>query len=282
MPRSLLLLLLIAGCISPGAPQSQNPRTMERAELVLATTTSVYDSGLLAILLPLFEEEYNCRVKVIPQGTGAALKKAEMGGADAVIVHAPKAEEEFVSAGHGVNRRGIMHNYFVVVGPPDDPAGIKGLKDTAEVFRRIAANEISFFSRGDDSGTHKKEMGIWSKAVIAPGGRWYRQTGVGMGATLIIADQGRGYTLSDRGTFLTMREKVGLEILSEGDPALLNSYSAIAVNPARHPQVNYQLAMSLIGYLTSPQGQKLILNFGKEEYGETLFQPDAIPVETVR
>ncbi|MEE8167479.1 MAG: substrate-binding domain-containing protein [Candidatus Hydrothermarchaeales archaeon] len=274
----LLLLLLVAGCISQGP---QQPQPKQRDELTLATTTSAYDSGLLSVLLPPFEEKYNCKVKVIAQGTGAALRKAELGGADIVIVHAPAAEEKFVSDGYGINRRRIMHNDFVIVGPTADPAGIKGLEDAAYALKKIAESRAAFFSRGDNSGTHKKEKTLWKKTGIEPEGRWYRQTGVGMGATIIITDQVGGYTLTDRSTFLTMREKIALHILVEGDPLLLNPYSAIAVNPAKHPEINYQLAMAFIGYLTSPQGQKIILEFGREKYGEDLFHPDAILMEAL-
>jgi tungstate transport system substrate-binding protein len=240
----------------------------------------VYDSGLLQAILPPFEEKCECRVKVIAQGTGAALKKAQLGGADAVIVHAPEAEEKFVADGFGVNRRTIMHNDFVIIGPREDPAGIKGIIDASRALQRIYDVGAEFYSRGDDSGTHKKELALWRKLGINPQGSWYKRTGVGMGATIIIADQGGGYTLSDRSTYLTM-EDIDLVILSEGDPYLLNPYSVIAVNPAKNPHVNYQLAMYFIGYLTSIEGQRIIRDFGVAEHGESLFHPDAIPLEVL-
>ncbi|MFQ5815844.1 MAG: substrate-binding domain-containing protein, partial [Candidatus Hydrothermarchaeaceae archaeon] len=223
MPKPLYLLLLIAlaGCLQePVEPLSPT------GGLTLATTTSVYDSGLLQALIPPFEEKCGCRVKVIAQGTGAALKKAELGGADAVIVHAPEAEKKFVADGFGVNRRAIMHNDFVIIGPREDPAGIRGVSDASETLKRIYDTKATFYSRGDDSGTHKKELALWRKQGVTPQGSWYRSTGVGMGATIIIADQGDGYTISDRSTYLSM-ESVNLVILSEGDPFLLNPYSVI-------------------------------------------------------
>ncbi len=244
--------------------------------MILATTTSVYDSGLLQALIPPFEEKCGCRVKVIAQGTGAALKKAELGGADAVIVHAPDVEKRFVADGFGVNRRAIMHNDFVILGPKNDPAEIKGTTDASIALKKISDVKTDFYSRGDDSGTHKKELSLWKEPNIEPQGSWYKSTGVGMGATIIIADQGNGYTLSDRSTYLSV-EGIDLEILSEGDPALLNPYSVIAVNPAKNPHVNYQLAMHFIGYLTSLEGQMVIKNFGVSEHGASLFYPDALP-----
>ncbi len=248
--------------------------------MILATTTSVYDSGLLQALIPPFEEKCGCRVKVIAQGTGAALKKAELGGADAVIVHAPDAEKRFVADGFGVNRRAIMHNDFVILGPNDDPAGIKGTTDVSIALKKISDVKTDFYSRGDDSGTHKKELALWKEPNIKPQGSWYKSTGVGMGATIIIADQGNGYTLSDRSTYLSV-DGIDLEILSEGDPSLLNPYSVIAVNPAKNPHVNYQLAMHFIGYLTSLKGQMVIKNFGVSEHGASLFYPDALPEEVL-
>jgi len=278
MPKHLYLLLLLAlaGCLQEPSPQL----SPSNEQLILATTTSVYDSGLLQALIPPFEAECGCRVKVIAQGTGAALKKAELGGADVVIVHAPGAEKKFVADGFGINRRAIMHNDFVIIGSDDDPAGIKGMNDASVALKKISETEADFYSRGDDSGTHKKEQTLWQKSGTPPQGSWYKHTGVGMGATIIISDQSGGYTLSDRSTYLT-RKDIGLVVLSEGDPALLNPYSVIAVNPAKNPHVNYQLSMSFIGYLTSLDGQKIIKEFGLSEYGESLFSPDALPPEVL-
>ncbi len=264
----VILTLAFSGCL-----QAQGQRAeMNLGELTLATTTSVYDSGLLQALIPPFEEKCACRIKVVPQGTGAALKRAELGGADAVLVHAPEAELKFVADGHGVNRRAVMHNDFIIIGPGADPAEIRSERDAAIALKKISEAKSLFFSRGDDSGTHKKELELWARAGVEPSGPWYRSTGVGMGSTIVIADQSMGYTLTDRSTYLSMKG-VSLVVLSEGDPSLINPYSVIAVNPAKHPGVNYELAMLFIGYMTSPEGQKRIADFGNGD----LFTPDAIP-----
>ncbi len=273
---TLVLLLALSGCVQSQGQQSQK----SLGELNLATTTSVYDSGLLQALIPPFEERCACRVKVVALGTGAALRRAELGGADAVLVHAPEAELKFVADGHGINRRAVMHNDFVIIGPANDPAGIRGEKDAAIALRKISESSSLFFSRGDDSGTHKKEQELWARAGVEPSGSWYRRTGVGMGSTIVIADQARGYTLTDRSTYLSMKV-VGLVVLSEGDPSLINPYSVIAVNPAKQPGVNYELAMLFIGYITSPAGQRMIADFGKQQGVEGLFHPDAIPEEVL-
>lgn len=274
MPRYLYLILLLAlaGCLQG---QPSGPGRPANDELMLATTTSVYDSGLLQVLIPPFEKKCGCRIKVSAQGSGAALSRAKLGGADAVIVHDPEAEEKFMAEGFGVNRRGIMHNDFVIIGPKDDPAGIKGETDAARAMKKIYDAKAFFYSRGDESGTHTREKVLWKKSGLEPQGTWYKRTGSGMGSTIMVADQEGGYTLADRSTFLSMKG-VSLVILSEGDPLLLNRYSVIAVNPAKHPQVNYQLAMYFIGYLTSQEGQRMIRDFGKAEHGAPLFHPDAL------
>ncbi|MFQ5804236.1 MAG: substrate-binding domain-containing protein [Candidatus Methylomirabilales bacterium] len=245
--------------------------------LRLSTTTSTENSGLLAVLIPPFEARFGLRVDVIPVGTGKALKLAEGGDVDVTLVHAPELEEQFLKQGFGVNRRYVMYNDFVIIGPSDDPAGIKNAPDAKSAFQRIAEAKALFISRGDRSGTHTKELSIWKETGFNPSLPWYLEAGRGMGAVLIIADQKRAYTLTDRGTYLSFRRKLNLPVLVEGDPALFNPYHVIATNPARHPHVNYLDAMLLIGWLTSSEGQKIIAKFGTEEFGRPLFIPTAIP-----
>jgi tungstate transport system substrate-binding protein len=243
----------------------------------MATTTSTDNTGLLQVILPPFEKMCGVTVDVIAVGTGKAIKLGETGNVDLILVHAPEAEEQFVKAGYGVNRRAVMHNDFILLGPRTDPAKIQGEKDIEKAFTKIAASGSLFVSRGDDSGTHKKEKEIWRKADIEPNGAWYLEAGQGMGTVLQMAHEKRAYSISDRGTYLAYRPKIDLIIISEGDPSLYNPYGVIAVNPARHPHVNYIKAMALIGWLTSPECQKMIGQFTKE--GEVLFYSDAVNVK---
>ena len=243
----------------------------------MATTTSTDNSGLLEAVLPPFEKMCGVTVDVIAVGTGKAITLGETGNVDLILVHAPEAEEQFIAEGYGVNRRQVMHNDFVVLGPEGDPAKIKGEKKSARAFQKIAQTGALFISRGDDSGTHKKERNIWQDAGVEPRGAWYLEAGQGMGTVLQMAHEKGAYTISDRGTFLAYRSKIDLTIMSEGDPVLYNPYGVIAVNPARHPHVNYVKAMALIGWFTSPECQKIIAAFKKG--GEVLFYPDAIPVK---
>ena len=245
--------------------------------LKISSTTSTDNTGLFQALNPPFEKMFNCRVDVIAQGTGKALKTGEMGDSDVVFVHSRPAEDKFVEEGHGVNRRDVMYNDFIIIGPRDDPVGIKGLKDAGEALKKIAHSRARFVSRGDDSGTHKKEKALWKGAGLTPQGDWYVEAGQGMGAVLQIANEMKAYTMSDRGTYLAYQQKIDLAILTEGDPALFNPYGIIAVNPAKHPHVNYVLAMAYIGWVTSPEGQGIIREFGKDQYGQPLFIPVAIP-----
>ena len=245
-----------------------------RERIKLATTTSTDNSGLLEALLPPFEKRFGVRVDVIAVGTGKALKLGENGDVDAVLVHAREAEDCFVADGFGVNRRDVMYNDFVLIGPRTDPAGISGLPDVVAALIAISEKGAPFFSRGDDSGTHKKEKALWKAAGIVPEGSWYLENGQGMGPTLLMADEKRGYTLTDRGTFLAYRGKVELVVLSEGDRRLFNPYGIIAVDPARHPHAQYVLAMALIGWVTSQEGQQIIADFKVGD--ESLFHPMAI------
>ena len=277
MPRSLLALLtatvfvmvLVCGCSERSGHDGEG-------RLRLATTTSTNNSGLLRHLLPRFEERYDCEVDVIAVGTGKALILGENGDVDVLLVHAPAKEKEFVERGFGVDRRGVMHSDFVIVGPGDDPAGISGMKDAAAAFERIAAARALFCSRGDNSGTHIKEVEIWSATDVSPQGQsWYLEAGLGMGNTLTMASEQRAYCLTDRGTHIAFESngRIDLPILVEGDLKLYNPYSIIAVNPEKNRHARYDLAGKLIDFLTSEEGQRLIGEFRMD--GRTLFTPNA-------
>lgn len=270
--KKVALILVVALLFSSISFVAVQARSGDR--LILATTTSTENSGLLKELLPPFEKKFGVRVDVVSVGTGKAIRLAEKGDADIILVHARKAENKFVREGYGVNRRDVMYNDFIILGPESDPAGIKGTKDATEALQKIAESESSFVSRGDDSGTNKKELSIWNQAGIKPEGRWYVETGQGMGASLNIANEKQAYILADRGTYLAYKGKLDLEIVTEGDPVLYNPYGIIPVNPGFHSHVNYQLAMALVGYITSQQGQNTINNYVK--YGKKLFKPSAI------
>ena len=247
--------------------------------LRLSTTTSTENSGLLYALLPPFEKMFNLKVDVIPVGTGKALKLAENGDVDVTFVHARSLEDKFIGEGYGVNRRDVMYNDFVIIGPTSDPAGIKRAKTASKAFNLISKKKATFISRGDSSGTHVKELKIWEKAGVKPSGTWYLEAGKGMGEVLTMAFEKFAYTMTDRGTYLAFigEEKIDLPILFEGDTILCNSYGIIAVNPAIHPHINYVKAMALIGWITSQEGQKIIKDFGKDKFGQPLFIPVAVP-----
>jgi tungstate transport system substrate-binding protein len=262
-------LLLIGGALPAGeAPAQKN--------IILATTTSTQDSGLLDVLIPIFENKTGYFVKTIAVGSGQAMAMGQKGEADVLLVHSPDAEKKFMAEGNGVNRLIVMHNDFIVIGAPADPVGVKGAKSTVEAFQKIAVAGSLFLSRGDNSGTHAKEKGIWKAAGINPEGqKWYQQTGLGMGQTLNVAAEKKGYTLADRGTWLSMQQKLGLPILKEGDPILLNVYHVIQVNPAKWPKVNAEGAKAFSGFMVSAEAQGIIKTFGMEKYGGALFFPDA-------
>jgi tungstate transport system substrate-binding protein len=248
----------------------------EEAKLILATTTSTQDSGLLDYILPGFRDEYNAQVEVIAVGTGQAIALGEDGNADVLLVHARAREDAFMDAGHGVRREDVMYNDFVIVGPPDDPAGIQGMRKATRAFEEIAKAEAPFVSRGDDSGTHTKEKAIWAEAGIEPAGDWYISAGQGMGAVLTMADEQQAYTISDRATYLARTlEGTELVILVEGDPILFNPYGVIAVNPDKNPQINNELANEFIDWLVSLPTQETIAEFGVAEFGAPLFTPDS-------
>ena len=237
----------------------------------LATTTSTENSGLLDVLLAAFRERTGIEVQVMAMGTGKALRTARDGNCDVVLVHAPEAEARFVAEGWGVNRRQVMYNDFVILGPPDDPAGVRGMASASGALRRIAAARAPFVSRGDNSGTHRKEMSLWASAGVAPAGERYRSVGKGMGETLTVADEMRACVLADRATFIRFRPKIDLVVLVEGDERLHNPYGVIAVNPDKHPHVKYDEAMKLIEFLTCDEGRRLIRDYTLN--GQILFHP---------
>jgi tungstate transport system substrate-binding protein len=242
-----------------------------KGSMILATTTSTQDSGLLDELVPRFQDQSGCSVKTVAVGSGEALELGEKGDADVLLVHSPAAEEEFMEGGHGVSRTAVMHNDFVVVGPAEDPAKIKGAGSAADAFERISKEKAPFASRADESGTHTKELSIWEAAGVEPAGSWYIETGQGMGETLTIAGQKRAYTLADRGTFLAT-DNVDLDLLVEGGSDLLNPYHVIVVEGE---DVNRECAQAFADWITSPEIQDEIGRFGVDEYGEPLFFPDA-------
>lgn len=264
----LVSILLIGGLALSGCAN-------QKKDVILATTTSTVDTGLLDVLIPKFEEQTGYKVKTIPAGSGQALAMGEKGEADVLLVHSPQKELLLVQSGAVINRRLVMHNDFVIVGPPDDPAGIKGLKSSAEAFKRIAKKKALFISRGDNSGTHAKELDIWKQAGITPQGAWYQESGQGMGQTLLMASEKKAYTLSDRGTFLAQQKNLKLALLVEGDKSLLNIYHVMQVNPKKFPKANAEGAKAFVDFMVSPETQKVIAEFGKDKYGQSLFVPDA-------
>lgn len=266
----LLLAIFLTACaskVTPDAPQN--------ADLLLVSTTSTQDSGLLDVILPAFSEQTGYRVQLVSVGSGQALKIGEQGNADVILLHSPAAEKEFMANDFGIDRRLVMHNDFVLVGPPSDPAGIRG-KSPVEALKEIFASRATFVSRGDESGTHVKELALWKNGELSPAGEdWYLETGQGQGPTLSIASEKGGYAITDRGTFLAYKSNVDLEILVEGDSFLLNVYHVITVNPEKWPNVNLAGAKAFADIVTSPEGQKIIGEFGVDKYGQQLFVPDA-------
>ncbi|MEW8506842.1 MAG: substrate-binding domain-containing protein [Candidatus Thiodiazotropha sp.] len=252
--RFCILATLLTICTS-------HAETVQKQTIRLATTTSTDNSGLLADLLPAFTEATAYPVHVIAVGTGKALRMGRDGDVDLVLVHARSAEDRFVAEGHGVKRFGVMHNDFVLIGPAEDPAAIANAKDVVSALKAIAQRRAGFISRGDDSGTHKKELGLWNKAGMKPEGDWYREVGQGMGKVIQIASEMDAYTLTDRGTWLAYEHKSPLQIRFEGDPLLFNPYGIIAVSPKRYPDINHQGANALIKWMISPEGQERIGNF---------------------
>jgi tungstate transport system substrate-binding protein len=266
---------------APATPSTTPPPSPAGSrDLILATTTSTQDSGLLDVLVPAFEAASGYKVKTVAVGSGAALKLGTEGNADVLLVHSPTAEKDFMTAGSGIDRLLVMHNTYLIVGPAADPAGIKGMTSAGDAFKKIADTKSTFVSRGDGSGTETKELGYWKKLAITPAAPWYVQSGQGMGATLQIASEKGGYTLTDIATWAATKDKLQLEALVQGDPSLLNIYHVIGVNPAVWPKVNAAGAKAFSDYILSAAGQALIGAFGKDKYGMQLFVPDAGKDET--
>jgi tungstate transport system substrate-binding protein len=264
---ALLASLFVFPATTAAQPAQKN--------VIMATTTSTQDSGLLDVLLPIFEKKTGYFVKTISVGSGQAMAMGAKGEADVLLVHSPAAEKKFMADGNGVERRLVMHNDFIILGPPADPAKIKGMKKAAEAFKKIAATGSIFMSRGDNSGTHAKKD-IWkASGVKYEGEKWYQQTGLGMGQTLAVAAEKKTYVLADRGTYLALQKRLGLDILVEGDGILLNIYHVIEVNPKKWPKANFTGAKAFGDFMVSKETQAIIKTFGVDKYGSPLFFPDA-------
>lgn len=262
----MLCAMLAGGTAAAGQNQS----------IILATTTSTQDSGLLDALLPVFQKQSGYFVKTIAVGSGQAIAMGAKGEADVLLVHSPGDEKKFMDEGGGLRRQLIMHNDFIIVGPAVDPAGLKAAHSAPEAFKKIAGTKSLFMSRGDKSGTHAKEKKIWETAGITPDGQsWYQQTGLGMGQTLGVAAEKKGYTLADRGTYLALQKNLGLAVLCQGDKSLLNIYHVIEVSPQKWPKVNAAGAKAFADFMVAADTQKLIGAFGIEQFGAPLFTPDA-------
>jgi tungstate transport system substrate-binding protein len=281
--RGVLLMALTlgmsGGVSSPGSIRAQSTPVAEARtgshDVILATTTSTADSGLLDALSPLFTEATGYTLKPIAVGSGAALELGERGEVDVMLAHSPQAEQTFMEEGYGSERRTVMVNDFVIVGPQDDPAGIAGVTSAADAFRAIADSQSRFVSRGDESGTNALELRLWKQAGIEPAGDWYIESGTGMGETLTIANERGAYTITDRGTYLALRDRLELPILVEGDKALINIYHVITLNPANGPRINSEGGEAFLTFVLDPATQAFIGQFGVEEFGEPLYTPCA-------
>ncbi|MFZ5353225.1 MAG: substrate-binding domain-containing protein [Bacillota bacterium] len=288
--KTLLLLMIIvlitasiAGCKTQlNTEGTEAGKENDKAEtanktLILSTTTSTQDSGLLDYLLPVFTEDTGIEVKVVAVGTGKAIQMGVDGEADVLLVHAKSSEEEFVKAGHGLERFDVMYNDFVLVGPKVDPSkvGQDRANNIKEAFSYIASNKVKFVSRGDDSGTHKKEAAIWKELALEPSGEWYVSAGKGMGEVLQMADEMQAYTIADRATYLSMKDKLDIDIIVEKDKGLYNQYGVIAVNPNKNDKINAEGADMFVKWIISEKAQQLIGEFGKDKYGQSLFIPNA-------
>jgi tungstate transport system substrate-binding protein len=294
----LFVFTTLAGCAPAASPATPEPAVQQEpveappteptptaapmvragtpGRLILATTTSTQDSGLLDVILPDFKQKFGVDVDVIAVGTGQALQIGKDGNADVLLVHARAQEDEFMESDHGARREDVMYNDFVIVGPESDPAGIKGLATAAEAFKKIADSSATFISRGDKSGTHSKELAVWKQLEMEPSGTWYLSAGQGMGEVLTMTNEQQAYTLSDRATYLA-RTKQGFDlvVLVEKDKILLNPYGVISVNPAKGPQINADLADQFVDWIISVPVQEMIAEYGKADFGESLFVPDS-------
>lgn len=276
----LMLLSFTVGCTKqePAAtPAPVDEKPLAGTSIILSTTTSTENSGLLDFLLPKFKDETGIEVKVVAVGSGQAIKLGEEGDADVILAHAKASEEAFVAAGHGLERFEVMYNDFVVLGPKEDALKLSenAKADVVKAFQLIKENEATFISRGDDSGTHKAELNHWKSASIEPSGKWYVSAGKGMGDVIQMADEMQGYTLADRATYLSMMDKIDLTVVVEGDKKLFNQYGIIAVNPNKNEKINAEGAQAFIDWMLSEEGQALIAEFGKDKYGQSLFIPNA-------
>jgi len=270
---SMLMMVLLASLVIFPATAAAQPA---QKNVILATTTSTQDSGLLDVLIPMFEKKTGYFMKTIAVGSGQAMAMGAKGEADVLLVHSQAAEKKFMADGNGVERRIVMHNDYIILGPPADPAKIKGMKKASEAFKKIAASGSVFTSRGDNSGTHAKEKDIWKSAGVKyEGEKWYQQTGLGMGQTLAVAAEKKTYVLADRGTYLALKKRLGLDILVEGDGILLNIYHVIEVNPKKWPKVNFAGGKAFADFMVSKETQEVIKTFGVEKFGSPLFFPDA-------
>ncbi|MEQ8201048.1 MAG: substrate-binding domain-containing protein [Syntrophomonadaceae bacterium] len=269
-------MLSLVGCAQKAAQQPTTPKAPANPNVILATTTSTQDSGLLDVLVPEFEKRTGYVVKTVAVGSGAALAMGEKGEADVLLVHSPAAEKDLVEKGFGTNYKLVMHNDFMIIGPANDPAGIKGMKSSAEALKKIKDTKNPFISRGDKSGTHVMELNLWKAAGITPVvGTEYQETGQGMGATLTIANQKNAYTLTDRATYLAQQKNIALVPVVEGEKALLNIYHVMTVNPEKWPKVNAEGGKAFNDFMVAPATQEIISKFGVDKYGQALFFPDA-------
>ncbi|MBX9842050.1 MAG: substrate-binding domain-containing protein [Xanthobacteraceae bacterium] len=269
----LLVAAALAAFVGVPAPATAQPSNSK--EIIILTTTTTQDSGILRILTDAFAKKSGLAVKPIVAGSGDILKQGARGEGDVLLTHSPAAEKEWMAGGNGTSRRLVMYNDFVIIGPEADPAKIKGLK-AADALRRIGEAKVPFVSRGDQSGTHVRELAMWKRAAIDPKGQsWYRETGQGQGLTMDVAAQFQGYAFTDRGTYLVHAKRIGLPILVEGDPALYNIYHVMPVNPAKFPKVNASAGQAFGDWVVAPEGQAVIAEFGKAEYGRSLFVPAA-------
>ncbi len=276
----MVFMLSLVGCAQqaaqPPATQPAAPKAPANPNLILATTTSTQDTGLLDVLVPAFEKQTGYVVKTVSVGSGAALAMGEKGEADVLLVHSPAAEVALVDKGFATNRMLVMHNDFLIIGPANDPAGIKGMKSSAEALKKIKDTNSMFISRGDKSGTHTMELNLWKAASITPAvGANYQESGQGMGATLTIANQKNAYTLTDRGTYLAQKKNIALVPVVEGEKALLNIYHVMTVNPEKWPKVNFDGAKAFADFMVAPATQEIIKTYGVDKYAEPLFFPDA-------